>query len=321
MVRLAIDVMGGDHGIAPLVMGALRALKKSPSLHLTLVGDPEQIQACLSESSVRDRYQIAKALEAVDMEDNPLGALRTKPAASMAVALDLAVDQEVDGVVSAGNTGALVAFSVKKVGMMEKYSRPAICTQVPNATGRTWLLDLGATLAATEDRLVELAKLGAAQCRAYNQIEKPKVGLLNVGVEVGKGTEELQLASERLANDDQIEYCGYVEGSSIFSSSIDVVVCDGFSGNVAIKAAQGVAQLIVARFSKLDGLSLFERLRLWLAGSALRQIGRQLDPSAYNGAPLLGLKHLVVKSHGNADARGFANAILLAESMAARQAS
>ena len=319
MIRLAIDVMGGDHGIAPLVAGAVRALQENPELHLTLVGDACQLESCLLDNSYSGRIKIEEASEIVGMEDNPLEALRNKQSSSMAKALDLVVDDKVDGVVSAGNTGALVAFSVNKIGMAEGVSRPAICTQMPNPNGRTWLLDLGATLVATEDRLVELARLGSSQCRIYNRIKKPRVGLLNVGVEAGKGGEELQLASDRLAAESEFEYCGYVEGSSIFSESIDVVVCDGFSGNVAIKTAQGVAQLIVAKFSNLDGLGWLDRLRLWLAAPALKQIGRQLDPTLYNGAPLLGLRRLVVKSHGSANKRGFANAILLAAQTAEQE--
>ena len=316
MPRLAIDVMGGDHGVSPLVLGALNALKASHDLNITLVGDADQISPCLN-NAFRDRLSVLHASDVVDMDDNPLSVLRAKPDASMAMAIDLVVESKVDAVVSAGNTGALVSFGVKKAGMREGFSRPAICTQVPNVRGRTWLLDLGATLSATHDRLVELAKLGAEQCRAYSQIEKPRVGLLNVGVEQGKGTDELQKAAERLREEEGLEYGGYVEGGCIFSEAVDVVVCDGFSGNIAIKTAEGVSKLLRQKFSDPKTLSWIGKLALWIARKAMRKAGSEVDPALFNGAPLLGLNKLIIKSHGNADARGFENAVLLAAKFSA----
>lgn len=312
MIRLAIDVMGGDLGIAPLVRGAIHSLKELPELHLTLVGDEDEIVASPNFHHHSNRLTIIDAPDVVDMEDSPLTALRNKPSASMPVALDLLSGDEVAAVVSAGNTGALVAFSVQKIGMQDNFSRPAICTQMPTATGRTWLLDLGATLSATEDRYLELARLGAEQCRAYNGIQRPRVGLLNVGVEETKGTEALALAANRMADESDYEYCGYVEGDSIFSDKVDVVVCDGFSGNVAIKTAQGVARLIVDKISRSRDSGWFFRLLLWVFSPVLKRVAQELNPAVYNGAPLLGLKSLVVKSHGNAGEQDFANAIVLA---------
>ena len=312
MIRLAIDVMGGDLGVAPLVRGAIQALKEFPKLHLILVGDEDEIVASTDFHSYSDRLNIINAPDVVDMEDNPLAALRNKPSASMPVALDMLTEEKVDAVVSAGNTGALVAFGVQKIGMQESFSRPAICTQMPTATGRTWLLDLGATLSATADRYLELAQLGADQCRAYNGIQRPRVGLLNVGVEEVKGTEELSHAANRMADEPGYEYCGYVEGGSIFSEEVDVVVCDGFSGNVAIKTAQGVAQLIIDKLSRSRDSGWFVRLLLCIFAPIFRRIASELNPAIYNGAPLLGLNGLVVKSHGNAGEQDFANAIILA---------
>lgn len=312
MIRLAIDIMGGDQGVSPLVLGAIQALKEIPELNLTLVGNQDEILTCVDLQHHESRLKVVDAPDSVDMDDNPLAALRNKPSASMPKALDMLVDGTVDAVVSAGNTGALVAFSVQKIGMQEDFSRPAICTQMPTATGRTWLLDLGATLSATEDRLLELARLGADQCRAYNDIFRPRVGLLNVGVEEGKGTEELSLAASRMAEESAYEYCGYVEGGSIFTKEVDVVVCDGFSGNVAIKTAQGVARLVADKFSRRSESKWYIRLSLWVFSPLLKRVAQELNPAIYNGAPLLGLKGLVVKSHGNAGEQDFANAILLA---------
>ena len=319
MPRLAIDVMGGDHGVSPLVLGAISALKVSQNLHIVLVGDSSQINPCLT-NDYQDRLSVLHAPEVVDMQDNPLSVLRAKPDASMAMAIDLAIDSKVDGVVSAGNTGALVSFGVKKAGMREGYSRPAICTQVPNVKGRTWLLDLGATLSASDDRLVELAKLGADQCRTYSQIDKPRVGLLNVGVEQGKGTDELQKAAERLRDEQGLKYSGYVEGGCIFSEAVDVVVCDGFSGNIAIKTAEGVSKLLREKFADPSTLTWYGKLALWIASKAMRKAGSEVDPALFNGAPLLGLNKLIIKSHGNADARGFENAVLLADKLATKLA-
>ena len=312
MIRLAIDVMGGDRGIAPLVRGAIQALKEILELHLTLVGNQDDILASADLQHHTDRLKVVDAPDSVGMDDDPLAALRNKPSASMPAALDMLSEGSVDAVVSAGNTGALVAFSVQKIGMQDDFSRPAICTQMPTAAGRTWLLDLGATLSASEDRFIELARLGADQCRAYNGIPRPRVGLLNVGVEESKGTEELTLAANRMAEEPSYEYCGYVEGGSIFTEEVDVVVCDGFSGNVAIKTAQGVARLVVDKFSRCSESRWYIRILLWAFSPLLKRIAQELNPAIYNGAPLLGLKGLVVKSHGNAGEQDFANAILLA---------
>ena len=312
MTRLAIDVMGGDLGVAPLVLGAIQALKELPDLNLILVGSKDEIVASIDVHCYGSRVSIVDVPDVVDMDDNPLAALRNKPDASMPAALDLLAEGKVDAVVSAGNTGALVAFGVQKIGMQDHFSRPAICTQMPAATGTTWLLDLGATLSANQDRFLELAKLGAEQCRAYNGVHRPRVGLLNVGVEEGKGTEELALAATQMVNETDYEYCGYVEGSSIFSEQVDVVVCDGFSGNVAIKTAQGMLRLIVEKISQWRESGWFSRILLWAFSPALKRIARELNPATYNGAPLLGLKGLVVKSHGHAGEQDFSNAVLLA---------
>ena len=324
MVKIAIDVMGGDHGVAPLVQGCHRALIQNPSLQLQLIGDTDQIERCLSSlirvqaaNSLRGRIEIVHAPIEIDMTDDPLSSLRNKTDSSMAVAMDLLASHSTSAVVSAGNTGALVAFGVQKVGTREGISRPAICTQIPTNSGRTWLLDLGATLANDEARLVELAKLGAQQARDYDSLTKPKVALLNIGVELMKGTRELQGAASALELEEGLQYDGFIEGSSIFSGDVDVVVCDGFSGNVAIKTAQGIASLLMSKFAAASRSNLLTRAVLAIIAPALRHLGDDLSPSLYNGAPLLGLRQLVVKSHGNADAFSFANAIGVATKMAA----
>jgi len=323
MIRLAIDAMGGDQGVAPLVQGCQLALLHDPKLQLQVIGDTDQLASCMSflndtkaSSGLRHRIEVVHASSEVDMTDDPLSSLRNKTDSSMAIAMDMLANKEVDAVVSAGNTGALVAFGVQKVGTQEGVTRPAICTQVPTTSGKTWLLDLGAMLSNDEDRLVELAKLGAQQARDYDGLTKPKVALLNVGVESLKGTPELQGAASRLELEEGLRYEGFVEGSSIFSGAVDVIVCDGFSGNVAIKTAQGVASLLMGKFAAASRSNFLKRAALAVVAPTLRHLGDDLNPSLYNGAPLLGLRQLVVKSHGHTDASGFANAIGVATKMA-----
>lgn len=313
MAHLAIDLLGGDKGSPPLLSGAFLALNQSPSLSLTLFGDlsTDQIPA-----EFNGRVQLIENSLAVNMDDQPVAALRNKSTCSMAEAIRHLAEKKVDAVVSAGNTGALVGFGVQILGMHKSVSRPAIGAPIPTTSGKTWLLDIGATLEASEKRLCELASLGSALSRVCDGKQTPKVGLLNIGTEGHKGHDDLQSAAQSMSASDQYCFSGYVEGDNLFDGEHDVVVCDGFSGNVAIKTAQGISKLLASELDKAIKASMLTKLMLW---PALKKFGRRMVPSIYNGAPLLGLNGLIVKSHGSADERAFANAVLVAEDMADRQ--
>lgn len=312
MVRLAVDVMGGDHGIATLVKGAVLALQKNPSIQILFVGDASQVRSCDGVEAHSDRIEYLDTPVYIDMNEKPLAALKNGSESSMAKAIAAVSEGSVAGAISAGNTGALVALAVKLLGMRDIIGRPAICTQVPVKCGSTWLLDMGAMLTADEDRLLALASLGAEQCKKFNGIDRPRVGLLNVGTETAKGLESIQKAALLMENAPAFEYRGYVEGNTIFSGDFDVVVCDGFSGNIAIKAAQGIAGLINEKAHLLAQESLLSRIRMLFAKPGFEAVAKHVSPTLYNGAPLLGLNGLVVKSHGSATPEAFSNAVLVA---------
>ena len=316
MAHLAIDLLGGDKGSAPLLLGAIQALNISDDLSLTLLGDAriDQIPA-----SVRSRVQLLPNSRAVNMEDSPVGALRNKSDSSMAEAIRLHASGAADAVVSAGNTGALVGFGVQILRLLDGITRPAIAAAVPTTSGKTWLLDIGATLQLSEQRLCELANLGAALCRVSDGKASPRVGLLNIGTEGHKGREELKAASDLMSASQGYDFVGYVEGGDLFDGSHDVVVCDGFSGNIAIKTAQGISKLLSFELNKALNTNMLTRILGSFLRPALKKFGRRIAPALYNGAPLLGLNGLIIKSHGNADEAAFANAILVAEEMADRK--
>ena len=234
----------------------------------------------------------------------------------MAKAIRLLAENHVDAVVSAGNTGALVGFGVQILGVSEGISRPAIGTAIPTHIGKTWMLDIGATLKDSADRLIELARIGAALSRVSERTEKPRVSLLNVGSEAIKGTPEHKIAASRLQGMTDLEFSGYVEGDGIFNGRQDVVVCDGYTGNIAIKTAQGLSRLLQEELNSAYRSSALTRVAMGLIRPSIKKFARRVNPSLYNGAPLLGLNGLIVKSHGSADQQAFANAVKVAADMA-----
>jgi phosphate acyltransferase len=311
MGSVAVDVMSGDSGAPECVPGALRALAADPALQLILVGNPEIIEAGLAGAApeLRARAAIHPAATVVGMSEHPREAIRRRKDSSMRLAIDLVKEGRANAMVSAGNTGALTAmahFVLKTVGSVE---RAPIMSAVPaRGGGHTHMLDLGANSKASAIQLAQFATMGWIVARDVFAVENPRVGLLNIGEEETKGHELVQDAHE-LIRASGINYVGFVEGNNIFDGSVDVVVTDGFTGNVALKTMEGLARLIVeqmrAEFTR-DGLSKLSGL---LAGPVLRRVGEGLDPRRYNGACMVGLTGVVVKSHGSADALAFAQAI------------
>jgi glycerol-3-phosphate acyltransferase PlsX len=314
MASIAVDVMSGDSGAQECVPGALRALAADPSLELILVGNPAIIEPALAAAAagVRARATMHAAATVVGMSEHPRDAIRRRKDSSMRLAVDLVKEGRAQGMVSAGNTGALTAIShfvLKTVGPVE---RAPIMSALPSRNGaHTHMLDLGANSKATALQLAQFATMGSIVARDVFGIASPRVGLLNIGAEETKGHELVQDAHE-LIRACGINYRGFVEGNNIFDGSVDVVVTDGFTGNVALKAMEGLAKLIVEQtrteFMR-DGLSKISGL---LARPVLRRVGDGLDPRRYNGACMVGLTGVVVKSHGSADRVAFAQAVAMA---------
>lgn len=314
MRTVAIDVMGGDHGPAVTVPAALQALSGDPLLHLLLVGRQEQIDPLLRDvpAALRERLQTIDARDVVAMDERPSVALRSRKPSSLWLAIECVQSGRAQACVSAGNTGALMVIGRHLLKMVAGIDRPAIITQIPTATGHCHLLDLGANVALTSEHLHQFAIMGSVAATAMDGLEAPRVGLLNIGEEEIKGNEQIKLASQLIRENPRLNYIGYIEGDDIFRGTADVVVCDGFVGNVAIKTSEGLAELIDQRLNAAFRANLLSRIIGLLAWPILRRLRRQIDPGRYNGATLLGLQGILVKSHGNADVAGFRQAIEVA---------
>lgn len=312
--------MGGDSGPRTTVPATLDILRQYPSLSVVLLGDSNQIQQYLANPSgiSADRYRIQHCSKSVSMDEKPSSAVRNKRESSMWQALKLVADGEANACVSAGNTGALMAMSLLQLGTLPGISRPAICTKVPSAIGHTYLLDLGANVVCSGEQLYQFGMMASQAATVIDDNKSPSVGLLNIGVENIKGRQEILDAAELLKADTDIHYVGFVEGDALFMGAADIVVCDGFSGNVVLKTSEGVA-LMLQRFLKqaLSG-SLLAKIGAYLSQSALKKLQRTVDPSEYNGASLLGLRGVVVKSHGGASKNGFSHALAVAINEAER---
>ena len=307
---LAVDAMSGDHGAAVAVPAALDVLEATPDLGLVIVGRGEVVRP-LAAGADPARCRIVEASEVVAMDERPQDAIRRKKDSSMRVAVNLVKNGEAAACVSAGNTGALLAISRFVLGMVPGIDRPAIVSAVPAAHGHTVMLDLGANTDCSADQLVQFAVMGSVIAADLHGIERPRVGLLNIGEEDIKGTDELREAHRRLAG-SPVNYIGFVEGNLIFSGAVDVVVTDGFSGNVALKTMEGLARFIGSAMREEFTASPLRKLGALASAPALRGLKQRLDPSAYNGASMVGLAGVVIKSHGGADRRAFASAVRVA---------
>ena len=305
--------MSGDVGPRVCVPGALAALDGAPDLDLVLVGRPELIEAELARvpGADRARLRILAASQVVAMDDKPREAIRRKKDSSMRVALDLVAGGTAQACVSAGNTGALMATAHFVLGMIDGVERPAIIAAIPAEGGHTYMLDLGANPAATPEQLYQFAVMGAVVASDLSARARPRVGLLNIGSEDIKGHELVRAAHQRLLA-SRLEYIGFVEGNDTFTGAVDVVVTDGFTGNVALKTMEGLARMIGGAIKSEFTASPWRRLGALAAAPALGGLRRRLDPRRYNGASMVGLAGVVIKSHGGADAMAFAHAVRLA---------
>jgi len=310
---LAIDVMSGDAGAAECLPGAALALHADPDLRLLLVGRPESIVPLIESlpGEHRARVELVAAASVVTMAEHPREAIRRRKDSSMRVAIDLVKQGRAGGCVSSGNTGALTGMAHFVLKTVPQVERAPIMSAIPSALGHTYMLDLGANTTATPEQLQQFAAMGSIVARDVYGVARPRIGLLNIGEEDIKGHATVQSA-HALIGATSLDYIGFVEGNDIFSGEVDVVVTDGFTGNVALKTMEGVAQLITTRMREEFARSLPARLAGLVARPVLRRAGQSLDPRRYNGACMVGLRGVVVKSHGRADRVDFARAIQIA---------
>jgi glycerol-3-phosphate acyltransferase PlsX len=315
MIRIAVDAMGGDFGPAVTVPASLAFLDNHAEASLTLVGQLEVLQKHpqFTQLQAHARCQVIAATEVVTMDDPIEIALRRKKNSSMRVAINQVKEGAAQAAVSAGNTGALMAIARYVLKTMDGIDRPAIATQLPNAMGgATTVLDLGANVDCTEDHLLQFAVMGSALVAAISDNPSPSVGLLNIGEEAIKGSEVIKKAGELLrsaANSGDLNFYGNVEGNDIFKGTTDIVVCDGFVGNVALKTSEGLASMIGSFMKTEFSRNIFTKIAAIVAYPVLTAFKKRMDHRRYNGAALLGLQGLVFKSHGSADVFAFERAL------------
>ncbi len=318
-IVIALDAMGGDHAPESVVRGAHIALKRFPHVHFQLFGDEAQIRPLLAKhKKLSRRATIHHTDEAVSGEAKPSQALRSGRRSSMRLAIDAVAEGKAHCVVSAGNTGALMAMSKVVLRTVPGIDRPAMASYVPTRRGESVMLDLGANVECDADNLVQFALLGDVFARTVLGLVQPVVGLLNVGSEELKGHEAVREAAARLRDTfSPISFYGFVEGDDIGAGTVDVIVTDGFTGNVALKTAEGTVKLVIEFFRAAFRHSILGRIGYVFARGAVNRMRGRLDPRKYNGAVFLGLQGIAVKSHGGADAVSFANAIGVAIDMKA----
>ena len=292
--------MGGDHGPVVVIPACVRAVQNNPALKLLLVGDQDKIRLHLKKygPSIHDRLSIVHASEVVEMDELPSHALRNKKDSSMRRAINLVKEGRAQACVSAGNTGALMATARFVLKTMPGIDRPAIIAELPTMKGRTRVIDLGANIDSCAEHLFQFAVMGSALIQALDGKQDPKIGLLNIGVEEIKGNDQVKRTAQMLSECKQLNYVGYVEGDHFFSGDVDLVVCDGFVGNIALKASEGLAKLMISVLKESFLQNWWAKLVGLMARPALAHLKKRMDPARYNGASLLGLNGIVVKSHG-----------------------
>ncbi|WP_346836457.1 phosphate acyltransferase PlsX [Microbulbifer sp. SAOS-129_SWC] len=318
-LRLAVDAMGGDLGPRSVVPACIRFLQRFPQAELTLYGPHSQLQPLIDAErhpELKSRLELAPCEQVVTQSCNPLHALRRKRESSMACALQAVASGKAQAMVTSGNTGALLALSRSLLGNIPGVRRPALGKSVPTERGSCFLLDLGANTDCSAEDLLQFARMGIEAQRVHTGSGKLRVALLNIGAEPHKGTEEIRRAGELLEADTAIDYVGFVEGHDIFTGVVDVVVCDGLMGNVAIKTAEGVIRLMGQKAFTIEAKGSIKRFFGQLAIKLLRKWRTQVEPARYNGASFLGVRGNVVKSHGGASSEAFYRAMITAKECA-----
>ncbi len=306
--------MGGDHGPSIVIPAAIEILRRYEQVNLILVGKRSEIDAQLQANrhyaTVQERLIVHHTDERVTMDELPSTALRTKRNSSMRLALNMVKDGVAQACVSAGNTGALTVIARFVLKTLAGIDRPAILAELPTAdTSRTRMLDLGANVDSSAETLFQFAVMGSIVSRNIDKIHNPSIALLNIGTEDIKGNEQVKRAAELLAQAQGLNYLGYIEGNELYLGKANVIVCDGFVGNVALKSSEGVAKLLADKFNTVFRSGIYPRLVGMLSLPVFRSLRKQIDPERYNGASLIGLNGIVVKSHGSASSLGFCYAI------------
>ena len=317
-IRIAVDVMGGDDGPLATIPAVMLALQAKPDLEVILVGQELGIKEALGEAQAHQRLSILHASDSVRMDEMPARALRRGQQTSMWKAVQLLAQGDADACVSAGNTGALMAISRHLLKTLPGIDRPAICAALPTRAGHTYMLDLGANVSSDSGQLLQFAVMGAALVEALYGKLLPTVSLLNIGSEMTKGHQVLHRAAE-LIKDSGLNYSGFVEGTDLYTGEVDVIVADGFTGNIALKSSEGMAEYMLDLMQQALNQNILTRFAALLVGKSLTNNVGNIDPRNHNGASLLGLRGLVVKSHGNANAHAFEKAILLARKEVRRE--
>lgn len=305
-IVIAVDAMGGDHGVGVVVPACLQFLSEKPSAKLILVGDSQQIAIHMTGRFAvnQDRITVVHATQVVGMDELPQNALRNKRDSSMRVAVNLVKEGKANAIVSAGNTGALMATARYVLRTMDGIDRPAIAKLIPTIKGEVCMLDLGANIDCAPEHLLQFAVMGAQLMRGVTGSDRPSIGLLNIGSEDIKGNETVKKAAELLKKVN-LNFYGNVEGDDIFKGIVDVVVTDGFTGNVSLKTTEGVAKMIAFFLREEFSRNWLSKIIAILAYPVLKNLKNRVDPRKYNGAVILGLNGLVIKSHGGTDIVGF----------------
>ncbi len=310
MVKVAIDAMGGDHAPGEIIKGAILALSSLEDLYLVLVGRKDEIEACLAEFNFsHPRLEIRHAEEVICCDDDPGFSIRRKKDSSMVVAMQMVRTGEADAIISAGNTGALMTAGLLFLGRMGRISRPALLTPMPSFSGRPVLyLDVGANMDARPMQLLQYAFMGRIYAQQILGIKEPRLALLNVGVEANKGNSQVKKAYA-LFSENLPGFYGNIEGTDAYFDAADVVICDGFVGNIFLKTSEGLSRAILSYFRKEILTSIRYKAGAFLLQPVFRGLKEQVDASGYGGAPLLGVKGLLVKCHGSSKARAIEQAI------------
>lgn len=327
-LTLALDVMGGDQGPLITIPSAIKAIKFLPNLHLILCGDEKIITTELARFNITQQdlaqhkqLSILPTTEVVEMDEKPAFALRTKKNSSMRKALDLVHEDKAQACVSAGNTGALFSMAHFVLKTLAGVERPALISSLPTHDNdkHVFMLDLGANVFCDSHVLYQFGVMGSVMAAQVDGIRNPRIALLNMGEEAIKGSDHIKQAALELSANTDINYIGFIEGSDIFSNKADVIVCDGFVGNVALKTCEGVARLVYKKSEAIFSQNLLSKLMAAVFKSSLKKLFKSVNPDQYNGASLIGLRGIVVKSHGNANSSAFYSAIMEAVKEVERQ--